>query len=418
MKRRNNKYECFNRNTISNTISNINFAVFIFICFSLFSTPSWAQIPLPEHPRPDFERADWLNLNGEWAFEFDSTDSGLRQNWASGKKVFTHKINVPFPWGAPLSGVKNEADIAWYQRTIKVSAAWSDKRTFLTIGASDWETTVFLDGVEIGKHRGGYVPFSFELTKRLKYGQNQIISIRVDDKRRDFTLYGKQGYGDARGIWQTIYLEARGVNFIQAIRFEPDIDKEKVTVTCRLSEDTRNQDFPLKIDLNTEGGILSFNQTIPKNGASHTFDLSLPKPRLWTLADPFLYETTLNWAGSDIIKTYFGMRKISVIDLPNTDYPYIALNNKPIYLQLTLDQSYHPDGFYTFPTDAFMKNDILLAKQIGLNGIRTHIKIDVPRKLYWADKLGVLVMADLPNFWGEPTPEAREESERNLPQMI
>ncbi len=397
---------------------NNKFEYLILLCFSLFSTAFFAQIPLPEHPRPDFERADWLNLNGDWAFEFDSTDSGLKENWANGKKPFSHKINVPFPWGAPLSGVKDEADIAWYQRTINVSAAWSNKRTFLTIGASDWETTVFLDGVEVGKHRGGYVPFSFELTKQLKYGQNQTISIRVDDKRRDFTLYGKQGYGDARGIWQTVYLEARGNNFIQNVRFEPDIDKEKVVVTCRLSEDTRNQDFPLKISVNTEGGILSFNQTIPKNGANHTFEIPLPKPRLWTLDDPFLYETTLNWAGSDVVKTYFGMRKISVMDLPNTDFPYIALNNKPIYLQLTLDQSYHPDGFYTFPTDAFMKNEILLAKQIGLNGIRTHIKIDVPRKLYWADKLGVLVMADLPNFWGEPTPEAREESERTLPQMI
>src|SRR6185295_14762286 len=120
----------------------------------------------------------------------------------------------------------------------------------------------------------------------------------------------------------------------------------------------------------------------------------------------------------DQVKTYFGMRKISVMNLPGTDFPYVALNNKPIYLQLTLDQSYHPEGFYTFPSDEFMRKEILLARSIGLNGIRTHIKIDVPRKLYWADRLGVLVMSDLPNFWGEPDAAARKESEVTMREMF
>ena len=112
------------------------------------------------------------------------------------------------------------------------------------------------------------------------------------------------------------------------------------------------------------------------------------------------------------------MRKISVVNLPGTDFPYIALNNKPVYLQLTLDQSYHPDGFYTFPSDEFMRDEILRTRRIGLNGQRIHIKVEVPRKLYWADKLGVLIMADVPNFWGEPIPEAQAETEYCLRQMI
>ena len=112
------------------------------------------------------------------------------------------------------------------------------------------------------------------------------------------------------------------------------------------------------------------------------------------------------------------MRKISTMNLPGTEHPYVALNNKPIYLQLALDQSYHPDGYYTFPTDKFMKEEILRSKSIGLNGIRVHIKLEVPRKLYWADKLGILVVEDLPNSWGEPDKFMRNESEYTLEEMI
>ena len=130
-------------------------------------------IPLPEHPRPDFERLMWQNLNGIWQFEFDSLDQGLSKKWSEGNTSFTRIINVPFPWGSILSGVKDKADIAWYKREINISPEWKNKRTFLNIGASDWETTVWLDGLLLGKHQGGYTPFSFELTEHLKYGQPQ-----------------------------------------------------------------------------------------------------------------------------------------------------------------------------------------------------------------------------------------------------
>lgn len=387
-------------------------------CFCLIISSLYAQIPLPEHPRPDLERADWQNLNGDWAFEFDKGDVGLKENWAKGSKAFSKTIKVPFPWGAPLSGVGDEADIAWYKKEINVPPSWASKRIFVTIGASDWETTVFLDGNELGKFQGGYVPFSFELTKFLKYGQNQQLIIRVDDKRRDFALYGKQGYGNARGIWQTVYLDARGANYVDNFRFEPDIDKQKVKVTVNLASPNKTgKELPLKLTIKTDNQPIVVNQEIKKDAQSATFEVAIPNPHLWSLEDPFLHETAIV-CGDDALKTYFGMRKISVVNLPNTDYPYIALNNKPVYMQLTLDQSYHPEGFYTFPTDEFMKEEVLLAKKIGLNGIRTHIKIDIPRKLYWADRLGVLVMADLPNFWGEPNADARAESEKNLLRMI
>ena len=174
------------------------------ICYLLVTHLIGQAIPLPEHPRPDFERKEWANLNGEWNFAFDSLNVGVQENWEKDSARFNQKITVPFPWGSALSGVTDDADIAWYHRTISVKDTWKNKRTFLTIGASDWETTVWLDGQLIGKHQGGYVPFSFDLTTFIQYNQVQNLVIRVDDARRDFTLYGKQGYGNARGIWQTI----------------------------------------------------------------------------------------------------------------------------------------------------------------------------------------------------------------------
>lgn len=374
------------------------------------------EIPLPEHPRPDFERPQWQNLNGIWDFQFDSDNLGLNENWTKGQKRFNQKIMVPFPWGSKLSGLKDEADIGWYLREITVDENWKNKRIFLTIGASDWETTVWLDGQMLGKHEGGYVPFSFELTDLVRFGQAQKLVIRVDDARRDFTLYGKQGYGNARGIWQTIYLEARGQTYLDALHFTPDIDQQEVQVTAYLpapAEENRT----LSINIKTEKGQIQEKVEIAKGAYKHTFSIAIPEPHLWNLDDPYLYEVEANLEG-DIIHTYFGMRKVSVMDLPGTDYPYIALNNEPVYMQLALDQSYHPEGFYTFPSDQFLQEEILRSKSIGLNGIRTHIKVEVPRKLYWADKLGLLVMEDLPNSWGEPDELMQRESEYTLREMI
>jgi hypothetical protein len=386
-------------------------------CCFILSVGLLAQtIPLPEHPRPDFERADWQNLNGAWQFEFDSLNIGIQNKWTEGHQSFSKIITVPFPWGALLSGVKDEADIGWYQREITVPASWSTRRTFLTVGASDWETTVWLDGMKVGTHQGGYVPFSFELTDHLTYGKPQKLVIRVDDQRRNFTLYGKQGYGNARGIWQTIYLEARGRDYITAAHFIADIDKEQVTATVYLPEEAKAE-MKAIITIKTPAASIIKEVLIAKGKNKGSVMIALPQARLWSLSDPYLYEAEVK-LGDDLVKTYFGMRKISVMNLPGTEFPYIALNNKPVYLQLALDQSYHPEGYYSFPSDDFMKKEIERSKAIGLNGIRIHIKVEVPRKLYWADKLGLLVMADLPNSWGEPDERMQVESTYTFREMV
>jgi len=393
------------------------------LLFFLVPSLNAQEIPLPEHPRPDFERPLWENLNGTWDFSFDAENKGISEGWTEGNTGFDKTIQVPFPWGSNLSEVNDDADIGWYQREITIDQSWQGKRIFVTVGASDWETTLWLDGILLGKHQGGYVPFSFELTDHVKYGQAQKLVIRADDARRDFTLYGKQGYGDARGIWQTVYLEARGTDYLDALHFTPDIDNNKVTVTAYLP-DISNKDLNLSLTIhapgnsaNTSGEPITHQTTLTEGMRRIKFDMDIPNPRLWNLDDPYLYkvEATLE---EDEVTSYFGMRKISVVNLPGTEFPYIALNNQPIYLQLALDQSYHPDGFYTFPSDQFIQDEIMRSKSIGLNGIRTHIKVEIPRKLYWADKMGLLVMEDLPNSWGEPGERAQYESKYTLREMI
>ena len=363
--------------------------------------PALDPIPLPEHPRPDFERLEWQNLNGYWDFGFD-------------KEKLDQRILVPFPWGSPLSEVADSGDVAWYRREIRIPHNWKGKRVFLVVGASDWKTEAWLGENALGSHEGGYTPFEFEL-KDVKPGKDYPLLVKVDDTYSDAHLYGKQGYGNARGIWQTVYLEARGSNFIRSLHFTPDIDQEQVTVDVTLDAPAAEGDA-FRLAFKT-GGQEDFNGSF--DGQDHArFTIPLKDQQLWSQENPFLYEVTASLEGKDgsidTVNSYFGQRKVSVEPLPGTEYNYVALNNKPLYLQLTLDQSYHPEGYYTFPSDSAMRAEIELSKRLGLNGNRIHIKVEVPRKLYWADKLGLLIMADTPNFWGEPTPKAREDWERCL----
>ena len=191
------------------------------------------SIPLPEHPRPDFERSEWVNLNGHWAFTFDqqAAETAISTGDFS---AMDKKILVPFPWGSKLSEVEDGGDIGWYGREITVPKSWKGKRVFLVVGASDWDTQVLLDGKEIGRHQGGYTPFECELTD-VTFGKAQKLVIKADDTASNAHLYGKQGYGNARGIWQTVYLEARGENYIKSLHFSPDIDNSSVKVDVALA---------------------------------------------------------------------------------------------------------------------------------------------------------------------------------------
>src|SRR6266567_1855046 len=395
--------------------------------FALLAGTLGAQIPsipLPEHPRPDFERTEWLNLNGRWRFAFDARDEGERAGWVSRDLPGAREILVPFSWGAPLSGVADSADIAWYARSITVPPAWHDrgKRVFLVFGACDWRTTVWLDGTKLGEHQGGYTPFAFEL-KSATPGQPQRLVVRVDDTPHPFKLEGKQGYGRARGMWQTVYLEARGADPLEAVHFKPHHDLAGVGVDVRLLEPAP-RDLTLRLTFTNRDSQPVVTQRIARGRTAAHFDVPLPNAHRWSLEDPFLQDVVVSVTApggglaEDVVHTYFGMRTISVVNLPGTSYPYVAINGTPVFLQLTLDQAYHPTGYYTFPTDSALREEILRARQIGLTGLREHIKIEAPRKLYWADRLGVLIMADVPNWWGPPDSAAFTEHDAALRGMI
>ncbi len=365
------------------------------------------DIPLPEHPRPDFQRSTWMNLNGTWKFAGDSLNNGLSEGWQHRGEFFDREITVPFSWASPLSGIQEPSiHIGWYYRQFTVDAFETQeaKNIWLVFGASDFHTSVWINGTLAGDHTGGYVPFEFNISEWLNPGTNEI-TVRVEDEELDNRPSGKQYYGNAKGIWQTVYLEARDDNFIAGIHFIPDIDHQEVQVHLELAEAAS----PV-LEFHLKGSGLDFTGPLESGKKTGLFTIPVPDMKLWSPDKPFLYEVTAEVSGGsirDVVSTYFGMRKISSIPIRGKDFQYVALNNKPLYLKMALDQSYHPEGFYTFPSDRFMKEEILRAKELGLNGLRIHIKTEIPRKLYWADKLGLLIMEDVPNFWGEPSGEAR-----------
>lgn len=351
------------------------------------------MIPKPEFPRPDRERASWKNLNGEWDFKL-LKEAGA--NDAPGG--YDRKITVPFSWASPLSGVgENAPGIGWYRRTAAFSATG---RVFLCFGASDYRTDVYVNGAHVMTHRGGYTPFEADVTNLWRAGENEI-AVRAEDFRRETQSYGKQGYGDIQGIWQTVWLEARGTDFVESFRFMPKIDGT-VTLTAAVSA--------------PDGAIL----TASFDGKSFTgaakdgrveIKMKFENPRLWSPDEPNLYEGALT-LGDDAVSTYFGIREIAAGD------GRILLNGAPIYLSGTLDQAFHPLGHFTYPTDKDMRDEAWRLKRLGLNMARIHIKLEEPRKLYWMDKLGVLIMQDMPCFWGEPNDEARAAYESEWPDAF
>ena len=349
------------------------------------------EVPLPEHPRPDFERADWVNLNGRWDFGFASNR-------------LDRAISVPFGWGSPLSGVADEGDVAWYRRTVEIPEAWAGRRVFVVIGASDYDTDVWIDDVHLGKHWGGYLPFEFELTPFARAGARHVLTVRVDDRYEPWRLDGKQGYGNVRGIWQTVYLEARPADYLEAVRFAPDLAAERTRVELELGAPA-SKDIPVTVTFAPETGIPPVRGTVPSGEATLSLDVAMRGARRWTLEDPFLHEVVVR-CGEDAVKSYFGYRSISVVRVPSLDAPYVALNGKPVYLRMPLDQSYTHEGYYTFPDDDYARREIAVLRELGLNATRIHIKAEVPRKLYWADRLGVLVMADVPCPPGGDLPDA------------
>jgi beta-galactosidase/beta-glucuronidase len=368
-----------------------------------------------EYPRPDFVRQDWLSLNGEWLLAFDDQNRGIIENWIQESQYFTQKIIVPFPFQSKLSGIGDSSPhpIIWYRREFAIPSGWTGRRIQLNFGAVDYHTSVWINGLFVGINQGGYVPFSFDITDYLIQGENQLV-LRVLDDENPSHPRGKQTakletwacwYTRVSGIWQTVWLEPVAQNHLKAVKLLPDLDREEVMIKFQLNNYTENTRarfrliFKDKLVTETETAINKefdyFTDLIPL--PEQVLKLTIPDIQLWSPETPNLYDLEIQVRDSgqvvDEIRTYFGMRKISV------EEGRICLNNKPYYLRMVLDQGIWEDGIYVPKSIEEMKQDVEMTKAFGFNGARKHQKIEEPYYYYFCDRLGLLVWSELPSCY-------------------
>lgn len=357
-------------------------------------------IPRPEHPRPQFQRAAWINLNGPWTYTLDPGKSGMERGYPA-SAGFDGEIIVPFCPESRLSGVGHTdfIECMWYQRTVAVPADWQDRRVLLHFGGVDYECEAFIDGRSVGRHYGGTVSFTFDITAYVEPGRSHNLVLYVhDDTRYGHQPGGKQSmryashnchYTRTTGIWQTVWLEAAHPYGVQSVQVVPDLDDERFIITPTFFAQRRGLTFRAR--LIHDDRIISQKTSTAASGVPCILELGGARP--WSPEDPFLYDLTLeviDEAGEtlDYVESYAGLRKVHI------EGNQIYLNNRPIYLRLVLDQGFYPDGIWTAPDDAALRRDIELSMAAGFNGARLHQKVFEERFHYWADRLGYLT-------WGE-----------------
>jgi hypothetical protein len=371
---------------------------------------------LPEYPRPQMVRPDWQNLNGVWQFSTVTKDEAppFDQDLAEG-------ILVPFPIESALSGIQRHSDRMWYRRTFTIPRAWRGRNVLLNFGAVDWQATVYVNGQEVGTHRGGYDAFTFDITANLRSGTNELIVGVYDPTDRGGQPVGKQRnipdgifYTASSGIWQTVWLEPVAAAHITRLDLTPDLDGQALLLTVQTDGANGQTVQATALDGSIEVGQAS--------GAVGTeLRIPVPNPKLWSPEQPFLYDlkVSLNDGASqvDAVTGYFGMRSIGIARIGKVLRP--ILNGKFVFQMGTLDQGFWPDGLYTAPTDEALRFDIQQHKDLGYNLIRKHVKVEPQRWYYWADRLGLLVWQDMPAMKLEdPTPEARQQFESELHELI
>jgi len=369
------------------------------LCLLISYISVYAQ-PRPEYPRPQFERKSWINLNGEWTYALDLTQTGIAEKNHE-KKTFPEKITIPFAPESSLSGVKHTGFIPsiWYHRTIQAPADWLNKNIFLNLGAIYYESEIYIDGKIVNRHFGGSDSFSVDITEFMKDGKIHDLVIQAkSDVRSGLQTAGKQSlqlgswgcnYTRTTGIWQTVWMESIDKAGIKDAVIIPDIDNKQVFITPSFYGTKNGDVFSVKIKDN--GKVIARHEVKATQGIPLT--IPLKNMKLWNPESPFLYDVELtvsdpNGNVKDMVNSYFGMRKIHI------EGNKIYLNNQPYYQRLVLDQGFYPDGIWTAPSDEALKNDILISKQAGFNGARLHQKVFEERFHYWADKLGYLT-------WGE-----------------
>lgn len=368
------------------------------------------NIPRPEHPRPDFMRDTFYNLNGVWEFAFDDSNVGLRDGWYKPGHKLDQTITVPFCYQSAASGIGPTDEIhpiMWYRRSFTIPTQMRGRNILVKFGAVDFEATVYVNGHAVGGHRGGYTPFQLDITPFLEEGENDL-RVRVVDQHDPIQprgkQYWKQGlyaclYTSSSGIWQTVYLEAVSDLRIDYIHVTPDIERGLAFAEILLNR-VPDREVTLSLDVTLgEKKIRSVTASTVNRNVTVMMDIdtrdTFHPVALWSPNRPALYDLRVQLTDGekqlDRVDTYFGMRKVEVRD------GVVYLNNNRLYQRLILDQGYWPDTMITPPSDEAIREDLEWTKKFGFNGARKHQKIEDPRYYYWADKLGVLVWGELPS---------------------
>ena len=354
------------------------------------------NIPRTEHPKPQFERKNWINLNGEWQFEIDDARNGMFKGYESPEYTLSSKILVPFCPQSKLSGVEHTDFIrgVWYKRTVNITADQLKGRVFLHFGAVDYDTVVYVNGKKVGSHRGGYVSFKFDITEFCNMGENDVTVYAEDDEASADIPTGKQStryesylcfYTRTTGIWQTVWLEFTPKDYIKSVKYYPNIEDVTLTIEADVCGKGR---FMAKASY--EGEDMGSASATVSHGHC-TVTIPLKQKHLWEIRHGRLYDLTLTF-GEDEVKSYFGLREVAV------DGYKVLINGKSVFQRLILDQGFYPDGIYTAPSDEALKNDIVLSLNAGFDGARLHEK-SVEERLYYCDKLGYIVWGEFPD-WG------------------
>ncbi|BCW03919.1 hydrolase [Arthrobacter sp. NtRootA1] len=363
---------------------------------------SMPALPKPEHPRPQFVRENWINLNGIWGFEIDAGDSGLERGLA--KRELTGEILVPFAPESVLSGIEHVdfMEAVWYRRTVTIPQEWAGHNVLLHFGAVDHDATVWVNGIEVARHRGGFTPFTADLGGVAEPGTEAVIVVRARDSRHEMQARGKQAtwynnthcqYTRTTGIWQTVWMEAVPEVHVKRLRMTPNLAGSSITIEVPISQNRAGH--TVTAVLSDKGDVTVETTARADLDLTPTLRLSIPAESLrpWCIEDPFLYDlevTVRDTAGAvvDRVSSYAAVRSVAL------DGKVVRVNGKAVFQRLVLDQGYWPESLMTAPDEAALVKDIELSMAAGFNGARLHQKVFEERFLYHADRLGYLV-------WGE-----------------
>ena len=342
------------------------------------------KAPLQEYPRMQLQRDSYTNLNGVW--EYQITEQNEDPDPAQWKKII-----VPFALGSKLSGTDEQllpGKALWYRKQFAYKPSYL--HTWLNFEAVDQYCTIYMNGIEVGSHAGGYTPFGFDISSMIKY-QNSLMVRCIDDSDQGDYAYGKQKlehsgmwYTPSSGIWQTVWLEDLSDGAVQDLKITPDLNHSRVI-------------FDLAGNFEQAQFIISENGRIVHRGITTDlhYEAQIDHVHPWTVEDPFLYDVYIQ-TEDDVVKSYFGMRSFSA-GHDQDGILRFCLNNKPLFFSGLLDQGYTPDGLMTFPADAAMIHELTKIKEMGFNMLRKHVKVESRRWYYHCDRMGILVMQDIPN---------------------